>query len=85
MSEITEMWLTKYALSEGISKEMVVLSTHSGLQYASRVDGYGFFRVDSDAHADESAAIAAAEQMRIKKIASLKKQIVKLEKLVFSK
>lgn len=44
---------------------------------------YGYF-FEKEWHDTQAEAIAFAEEMRIKKIASLKKQIAKLEKINFN-
>lgn len=79
-------FLTKYALSKGI-EELSCVSTHPGANGRIDVHLYGYswfwFTVGKDAHETEAAAKAAAESMRLKKIASLKKQIAKLEAMKF--
>lgn len=73
------MWISKYALSKGrISAE---IGTVSDLHF--KVGWHGFYVIGRDAHSTRDAALEAAEAMRIKKIASLKKQIAKLEKMKF--
>ena len=74
-------WITRYALSGGIkevsgtqSREFPAMIT----AYPNR-DHYH----DGDWHRTREAAVAKAEKMRVAKIASLKKQIAKLEKLRF--
>lgn len=72
-------WVTKYALSSGI----IVADGHI-------IDDMFFFGFLSggvwgnDWHRTPEAAIARAEEMRNKKIESLKEQIAKLEKMTFS-
>ena len=76
------VWISKYALSSGITK------------HDAKIDGewavpgdpfapYVYFKLGRDAHATEAAAIQFAEAQRVKKIASLKKQIAKLENMRF--
>ena len=73
-------WISKYALTDGIrpAKDSARLS-----------DGYvvestwGVFRIGTNAHETFEAAAEAAETMRVRKIASLKKQLAKMEKLTF--
>lgn len=81
-------YMSKYALTQGI-KTMKCVDEYtaekgSGRHYA-KFDGLGWFwfMVGKDAHETEAAAKAAAESMRLKKIASLKKQIAKLEVMKF--
>ena len=76
-------WLSKYALSEGVQAcDGVELDTND---QTIKLAGYGwnYFKLGRDVHESESAAKKAAEDMRLKKIASLKKQIAKLEKMSF--
>jgi len=79
-------YVTKYALSDGITVRKV--------KHTSRGDNYieaewpggingGITLGPSDWCATPAEALEAAEAMRTRKIASLKKQIVKLEKLTF--
>ena len=77
-------WITKYALSSGIKKV--------GSAKVSKVDpGYIYvfpissgYRLGRDAFDNEADAISDAVARRVKKVASLKKQITKLEKLDFA-
>ena len=46
--------------------------------------GLGHFYIGKDVFLDKSEAVKTAEKMRKKKIASLRKQIEKLEKLSFN-
>lgn len=76
-----KVWITKYALTAGIIEAEGEFSE----QYPSMVsyrDSTGpalQFVHGNDWHTTESAAFRQAEEMRQKKIASLKKQIKKLE------
>lgn len=76
------VWLTKYALSDGITEQVVKSFYESG--YVT-LDGHQWnsYKVGSDVHASYEEAVAAAKAQREKRIASLKKQIAKLEKLAF--
>ncbi len=78
-----KVWITKYALTEGIeaidgeiasdiSENMFVQSGRTGRIYHGK-----------EWHSTEESAIKRAEEMRIAKIASLKKQIARLEELEF--
>lgn len=83
-----KVWITKYALKDGIiegetpdslSRETPYLATvyHSGYRYERFViDGENCFR-------NKESAIYRAEEMRQKKIENLKKQIKKLEGMRF--
>lgn len=74
---------TRYTLSSGkIEEEELVTPTPDG--YLFKPDSvWGTFKLGRDAFADRSDAVKAAEVARAKKIASLKKQIAKLEKMTF--
>ena len=76
-SELREnYYITKYALTKGIQiVECGQSSGGDGFVY----DGWNVYRVGQDAHETLEHALARGEQMRIERIASIKKQIVKLE------
>lgn len=77
-----EMWLSKYALTGGVVKiEGEVCRTDSS--YFVRYPTRQFLTIGRDCFPTEREALSAAEAMRVRKIASLKKQIAKLEKLEF--
>ncbi len=75
-------WVTKHALTSGIQKHT---GRYSKNQDRLMVNNYceSFNKLGKDFHFTKKEAIARAEEMRKKKIASLKKQIAKLEKLKF--
>lgn len=78
-----KVYVTKYALTDGIRLSEVQRSYAVDCKYIS-VRGYTLSAVAGrDAHATWPEALAAAEQMRTKKIASLRKQIEKLEAMTF--
>jgi hypothetical protein len=79
-----KVWISKYALAQGIyeaevdryeDSQMVTIQHRYGCEY--------FHGEGREWHMTREEAVARAEAMRAKKIASLKKQIAKLEKLVF--
>lgn len=72
-------WISKYALSVGIK----IADGNPYNELWIDCAGYYLLKAGKDAHETEAGAREAAEAMRIKKIASLKKQIAKLEKLEF--
>ena len=75
-------WVTKYALTLGIKKVdgRINHKISSGmLCYGDRETAHG-----NDWHRTEAEAVARAEQMRLKKIESLEKQVAKLKKLSFT-
>jgi len=76
-------WLSKYALSIGV---IPVNATDLGdgiIRYRSEANGLEQYAHKRDWHDNRYAALQKAEEMRVKKIASLKKQIAKLETLKF--
>jgi hypothetical protein len=85
-----KVWITKYALTEGIKS--IDDAKDIGDGYVSR-DGKTFgswderrhFYGGNDWHLTEDAAIAHAEKMRTAKIASLRKSIAKIEALSFQR
>jgi hypothetical protein len=74
-----KIYVTKYALTAGIKEHEAEISS-SGGAYVNGLYG-GFF--GNDFWDNEEEAKKHANVMRLKKIASLKKQIEKLEKLTF--
>jgi hypothetical protein len=76
-----KVWITKYALSEGI-KEAESKSIESDYGYLS-VEGYWSSFSRKEYATTKEDAIKQANDKRIKKIASLKKQISNLENLKF--
>ena len=79
-----KLWLSKYALSRGINEQMAETGLIEGKYVRVRVCGYWvLYTLGRDIHATRAEAVKAAETARIIKIASLRKQIAKLEKLTF--
>ena len=78
-----KVWVTKYALSKGITEyECRPKSTDSTRVYPVEFSWTGF-TIGRDAHTTKKEALQEAEKMRVKKILSLRRQIEKLEKLKF--
>jgi len=86
-----KVWITKYCLTSGIQEiEAEVCSTNEDMikkvkdreDSTCRYDEY-YHGKGKDWHTTKESAIKRAEEMRIKKIESLKKQIKKLEALKF--
>lgn len=74
-----KVFVTKYALSNGIKETDCKISE----QFPDMaVDGLAYHH-KPDWHENKEDAIIQAEKMRVAKIASLKKQLNKLEKLKF--
>lgn len=80
-------YITKHALSNGkiLKIEARLCSNVDNTMIAYRTEGSTFnqYAHDTDWHSTLPDAIAKANEMRVKKIASLKKQIAKLEKMAF--
>lgn len=83
MAEPKTYYLVKYALSDGVAKTTGE-PTYSGDGWI-KLKGYSFgiFKLGRDVTETEEEAAKLFEQARIKKIASLRKQVAKLEKLTF--
>ena len=87
-----KVWITKYALTDGIS-EGEIIAKHSVLEcgmieskikYLCKNSDGDHFYLESDDFCDSlKSALKKAEEMRQKKIDSLKKQIEKLERMRF--
>ena len=80
---MTKIWISKYALTTGISChdwDEKITST----KYVSPAGSWHSFKFGSEAHLTEAEAIVTAEKMRIKKIASLKKRLTRIEALRFT-
>ncbi len=81
-----KVWITKYALSIGVYEADGELRETAGKFYMV-VKGDNPFHMDvfyeKEWHYTKKLAIARAEEMRIKKLQSLNKQIKKLSALKF--
>ncbi len=81
---MAKIFIAKYALTKGIiEKEAEISSYRDGSKYAYVKGEFFGYNMSKDAFYNYEDAIQKAEGMRQKKIASLKKQIAKLEKLSF--
>lgn len=77
-------WITKYALSTGISEELVEHCNPGDMAKVVGGDWSQYFHGEGrEWHRTRAGALQRAEAMRLVKIASLQKQIAKLEKLRF--
>ena len=74
-----KVWITKYALTAGIIEAEGVIAAPGMISYHDATGPALQFAHGNDWHTTERAAFNRAEEMRQKKIASLKKQIKKLE------
>jgi predicted sulfurtransferase len=76
------VWLSKYALSGGIAEYQAEI--RDGMAYPGKpFMSCTSFKMGVDAHNTREAAVMAAEAAAKKKIASLRKQIAKLETTAF--
>ena len=84
-----KVWITKYALTDGVIEAQQIPNVPcGGKEYAFFVDENdqyftGFYIPYRELFWDKNSAIKKAEEMRQKKIESLKKQIKKLEEMRF--
>ena len=77
------LWLTKYALTDGI-EEVISCDADTGRGYVFLSGrSWSSYKLGRDVHLTHEGAVRAAEAMRKKKIASLRKQVEKLEALKF--
>lgn len=87
MSEVPKtVWVTKYALSDGLlAAEAMHLPSGCARVAGHWPDGKPFegFMAGSGFAATREAAVARANEMKVAKIASLKRQIERLESLEF--
>jgi hypothetical protein len=79
------VWVTKYALTAGVKQHPIVRLEEDGDLWAKLPGSpsYGALIGPKDHHPTREAALARAEEMRAAKIASLKRQIERLENLEF--
>lgn len=83
---MAKIFITKYALTKGIiEKEADIHSFRDGSKFAYVRGEFIGYKMTVDAFYNYESAIQRAEEVRKKRIASLKKQIEKLEKLSFNK
>ena len=83
---MAKVFITRYALTSGIKEVETEIhkSTFKDYPNCVRDSTFSFYYIGKDAFLDKSEALNKAEDMRKKKIASLRKQIEKLEKLSFN-
>ena len=85
-----DVWVTKYALTSGIKKMQVRICEGIDENMVATIGSFSLpaqhFHVEGrDWHRTHEGAIAKAEEMRLKKIATLQRQIGKLNKMNFRK
>jgi len=90
--ERVKVWITKYALTQGIIvTHAVITRTSENMIWVEGKDipwgGYGdtFHGEGTDGHRSEAAALERAEAMRTRKLASLERSRKKAEALDFLK
>ena len=80
-----KIWISKYALSDGITEHDCEEPpdgdnyVRPGAPFAS----FAIFRLGTAAHTTREEAVKAAEKMRDKKMASIRKQLARLEAMKF--
>lgn len=85
--QLIKVWITKYALTQDIFEKEVEICLNSdptGNMVKANDNFSEYYHGEGkEWHRDYESAKEKAEQMRLDKIKSLKKQIEKLEKLQF--
>jgi hypothetical protein len=84
--EMKPFWLVKYCLSKGTIVQIPCRASMSqDKEYVVHKIGYahGFYKIGKDVFESEDDAMRAADELRIRKIASVKKQLKKLENMKF--
>lgn len=78
-----KVFVSKYAITDGITEHDATISGDGG--YASVPGRLGLYtlKMGRDAHLTREEAVAKAHEMRMRRIASLQKQIAKLEQMTF--
>ncbi len=83
---IQTVFITKYALTSGIDEVVMdVKETPFRKHCYGKWNGFNKSFFNNDFHLTKEEALADAEKKRIKKIESLKKQIIHLEEMSFIK
>jgi hypothetical protein len=81
-----KVWITKYALTTGIFEvDGELFARDTAVSYRRGTSGYSYpeYARGGEWQRTPELAILRANEMRVAKIASLKKQIAKLEKMTF--
>ena len=79
-----KVWITKYALTRGIIEAEGKLTSYDSMRVVNQdlpLASRWFY--NGEWYSDKQSAIKKAEEMRQKKIESLKKQIKKLEAMKY--
>ena len=80
--EKVKAWITTYALTKGIMQEEGEIDHNIRSERFSYYGGQAA-AYDNNWHRTREAAVKRAEEMRMKKIASVEKQLEKLKKMRF--
>lgn len=85
---MSKVYITKYALTKGLIETDGEIAYNGEYIRAKvndpiRISFWDLYVKGKEATFDKQEALEIAEQMRVKKIAALKKQIAKLEKVKF--
>ncbi|ELY2536611.1 hypothetical protein [Cronobacter sakazakii] len=81
---MTKIYITKYALTSGVFTAEADVDTEKRVaSFRGSESGFWQFYHGDDFHFNEEAALARAEEMRIKKLKSLDKQMKKISAIKF--
>jgi len=86
INEIFKVWITKYALTQGILEDYVVVCHDTDKNMVKIAGGSWtdiFHGEGKEWHRTKESAIKCAEEMRLKKISSVEKQLQKLKDMKF--
>lgn len=75
-------WVAKYALTQGVTELTAAYEVYSG--YLRPKGSWNSLLIGRDVFFTKEEALARAEELRNKKIKSLKAQLAKLEKTAFN-
>lgn len=79
-----KVWITKYALTEGIfCVDAKLTSQPSMVRYMPANGGMACYVHGNDWHTTAESAKQRAEEMRVKKLQSLEKQIASIKAMTF--
>lgn len=78
-------WITKYVLTQGIFSTKVEVCLETNDRMVSDTERSMVYYHENDWHLTKEAAVKRANNIRNKKIASLKKSIERIKKLDFEK
>ena len=85
MQERFKVWVTTYALTDGILTGVAESIDAAAIKFYWRGIRTPIFKYGNEWHRTEESAIQRAEEMRALKIESLRKRIAKLEAMTFDK